>query len=151
MSIFQVQVYTVTKSGIVSALRFEEYMRIGAPSMNITTEDVAKTSAQFRLVLLESVLIESSECNINAVVFDMHSMAVYDKTLSLTSDMAPIFLQGLRPYHKYTINIQVFINEQVIGEKNFSIVYFNGIYLFIYFFVLFFEDFCVYAIFLNPL
>lgn len=48
------------------------------------------------------------ECFLNVVVLDMHSHVVLDKTLRAQSNAFPaVELNGLRPYHKYTVNSKV--------------------------------------------
>lgn len=77
--------------------------------MNVTTDEVTKNSAKFRFVHRDALQFGSSECFINVVVFDMHSVAIYNRTLAFLPETAPVLLQGLRPYHKYTINTQVLV------------------------------------------
>lgn len=50
------------------------------------------------------------ECHLKAVVMDMHSHVVLDKTLKPQAAVfPPIELNGLRPYHKYTVSTKVSI------------------------------------------
>ncbi|WKX93444.1 hypothetical protein Q1695_011037 [Nippostrongylus brasiliensis] len=104
---YKVQVFTVTKSGIVSETRYDDFFRMSAPPVNVSMHDVTRTSAA-----LHSAFIAPDEadedCQLNAVVVDMHSHVVLDKTLTAQSKTFPdIEFNGLRPYHKYTVNAKV--------------------------------------------
>lgn len=103
----KVQIYTVTKSGIVSAQRFEEMHRMSAPSVNVTTEEIAKTTAVFRIALDTVDNVDLDECSISLIVLDMHGTSIYEGTVRLSKQPARVPLHGLRPYHKYAINAQV--------------------------------------------
>lgn len=82
-------------------------MRLSAPSITVTPEEISKSTATFRITNTSPVSSDSSACNLHVVVLDTHVMAVYDRTTPLTAEISPIVLQGLRSYHKYTINSQV--------------------------------------------
>uniref|UniRef100_F1KQ32 Tyrosine-protein phosphatase 10D n=1 Tax=Ascaris suum TaxID=6253 RepID=F1KQ32_ASCSU len=106
-SCYKVQIYTVTKSGIVSSQRFEELHRMSAPSVNITTDEIAKVTAAFRVAIDTEKNVDADECAVSLIVLDMHGASVYDRSLRLSRQPAHVLLDGLRPYHKYTINAQV--------------------------------------------
>uniref|UniRef100_A0A0N5AJA9 Protein-tyrosine-phosphatase n=1 Tax=Syphacia muris TaxID=451379 RepID=A0A0N5AJA9_9BILA len=110
---YKVQIYTVTKFGIVSIERFEEYIRLSVPAMNLTVENVTKSSAKFYFQYSDSVRLDRTECYINVLVLDMHSSAIYNRSLSLATDIVPVLLNDLRPYHKYTINTQIICGRAV--------------------------------------
>ncbi|VBB26466.1 unnamed protein product [Acanthocheilonema viteae] len=110
---YKVQIYTVTKSGIASAQKFEELLRISAPKVNITAKEIAKSTASFRATLESPVIFDPPECSLHIVVLDMHNMTIYDRTTPLTPEISPIVLEGLRPYHRYTINSQI-----ICGKEN---------------------------------
>uniref|UniRef100_A0A0N4Y738 Fibronectin type-III domain-containing protein n=1 Tax=Nippostrongylus brasiliensis TaxID=27835 RepID=A0A0N4Y738_NIPBR len=42
---YKVQVFTVTKSGIVSETRYDDFFRMSAPPVNVSMHDVTRTSA----------------------------------------------------------------------------------------------------------
>ncbi|VDM97045.1 unnamed protein product [Thelazia callipaeda] len=102
-----VQIYTVTKSGIASEEKYEQIFRISAPFINITREEVAKSTATFRVVLESPIISDPPECNLHIVVVDMRNMTIYDRITPLIPEISPIVLEGLRPYHRYTINSQI--------------------------------------------
>uniref|UniRef100_A0A915ASM2 protein-tyrosine-phosphatase n=1 Tax=Parascaris univalens TaxID=6257 RepID=A0A915ASM2_PARUN len=106
-SCYKVQIYTVTKSGIVSSQRFEELHRMSAPSVNITTDEIAKVTAAFCVAFDTEKNVDADECSVSLIVLDMHGASVYDRSLQLSTQPAHVLLDGLRPYHKYTINAQV--------------------------------------------
>uniref|UniRef100_A0A915PW08 Fibronectin type-III domain-containing protein n=1 Tax=Setaria digitata TaxID=48799 RepID=A0A915PW08_9BILA len=104
---YKVQIYTVTKSGIASAQKFEQLIRISAPLLNVTTEKITKSTASFRVTLESPVIFDPPECNLHIVVLDMLNMTIYDRTTPLTPEISPVVLEGLRPYHRYVISSQV--------------------------------------------
>ncbi|KHN72371.1 Tyrosine-protein phosphatase 10D [Toxocara canis] len=112
-SCYKVQIYTVTKSGIVSAQRFEEMHRMSAPSVNVTTEEIAKTTAVFRIALDTVDNVDLDECSISLIVLDMHGTSIYEGTVRLSKQPARVPLHGLRPYHKYAINAQIICGKSV--------------------------------------
>ncbi|VDO21377.1 unnamed protein product [Heligmosomoides polygyrus] len=104
---YKVQIFTVTKSGIVSETRFNDFFRMSAPPANVSVHSITRTSA-----ILESVFVSPEEadpeCHLKAVVMDMHSHVVLDKTLKPQAAVfPPIELNGLRPYHKYTVSTKI--------------------------------------------
>lgn len=103
---YKIQGYTVTKSGIVSENRLDEMKRMSAPPVNVTLTEVTRTSSTLALSLLsdEEPL---KECQLSVGVLDMHSQTVLDKRLPLTKPLPSIQLNGLRPFHKYTVNTQI--------------------------------------------
>uniref|UniRef100_A0A8R1XN36 Fibronectin type-III domain-containing protein n=1 Tax=Onchocerca volvulus TaxID=6282 RepID=A0A8R1XN36_ONCVO len=104
---YKIQIYTVTKSGIASAQKFEELLRISAPQVNITAKEIAKSTASFRVILESPVIFDPPECSLHVAVSDMRNMTIYDRTTPLTPEISPVVLEGLRPYHRYVINSQV--------------------------------------------
>ncbi|VDM08425.1 unnamed protein product [Wuchereria bancrofti] len=104
---YRVQIYTVTKSGIASAQKFEEFLRISAPKVNITAKEIAKSTASFRAILESPVIFDPPECNLHIVVLDMRNITIYDRTTPLTPEISPVVLEGLQPYHRYIISSQV--------------------------------------------
>ncbi|KAM3719393.1 Receptor-type tyrosine-protein phosphatase dep-1 [Dirofilaria immitis] len=110
---YKVQIYTVTKSGIASAQKFEELLRISAPQVNITTKEIAKSTASFRAILESPVIFDPPECNLHITVLDMRNMIIYDRTTPLTTEISSIVVDGLQSYHRYVINSQV-----ICGKSN---------------------------------
>ncbi|KAK5980909.1 Fibronectin type-III domain-containing protein [Trichostrongylus colubriformis] len=104
---YKVQIFTVTKSGIVSESRYNDYFRMSAPPVNISVHDVTRSSAVLHAAFISFEEVDQ-ECVLNAVVLDMHSHVVLDKTLKAQSqNFTPIELNGLRPFHKYTVNSKI--------------------------------------------
>ncbi|PIO75344.1 fibronectin type III domain protein [Teladorsagia circumcincta] len=101
---YKVQIFTVTKSGIVSETRYNDFFRMSAPPVNISVHAVTRSSAVLHAAFISPDEADP-ECVLNAVVLDMHSHVVLDKTLKAQSKtFTPIELNGLRPFHKYTVN-----------------------------------------------
>ncbi|CAI4232543.1 unnamed protein product [Auanema sp. JU1783] len=109
-SCYRIQMYTVTKSGIVSETRYNETMRISSPAVNATLHDVTRTSAVLNLTLSSKSDIYP-DCNLAIVVYDMFSQIVFQKQLPIQAFLPVIELNGLRPFHKYTINNQIICGE----------------------------------------
>uniref|UniRef100_A0A158P6K0 Protein-tyrosine-phosphatase n=1 Tax=Angiostrongylus cantonensis TaxID=6313 RepID=A0A158P6K0_ANGCA len=102
-SCYKIQIFTVTKSGIVSETRFNEYFRMSAPGVNMTVHSITQTSAILHLVFLSDVGVF-----LNVVVIDMHGHVVLDKTQKAHGNvLSEIKLNGLRPYHKYSLNAKI--------------------------------------------
>lgn len=80
---------------------------MSAPSVNITTDEIAKVTAAFRVAIDTEKNVDADECAVSLIVLDMHGASVYDRSLRLSRQPAHVLLDGLRPYHKYTINAQV--------------------------------------------
>uniref|UniRef100_A0A7E4VXE1 protein-tyrosine-phosphatase n=1 Tax=Panagrellus redivivus TaxID=6233 RepID=A0A7E4VXE1_PANRE len=124
---YHVQMYTVTSSGIVSTQKFEEYIRMSAPFVNLATEQITKNTAMLRINVAANperdfaVAADVSDCSLNVVVTDTQATAIYDRTLRLQDSTVPaILLEGLRPYHRYAINSQIICGdskEGVCGQK----------------------------------
>ncbi|ETN76437.1 fibronectin type III domain protein [Necator americanus] len=103
----QIQIFTVTKSGIVSETRFNEHFRLSAPPVNVSVHGITRTSATLYSSFISAEEADG-ECFLNVVVLDMHSHVVLDKTLRTRSKSLPsIELNGLRPFHKYSVNSKV--------------------------------------------
>ncbi|CAG9537179.1 unnamed protein product [Cercopithifilaria johnstoni] len=113
---YKVQIYTVTKSGIASEKKFEEFLRISAPKVNITAKEIAKSTASFRAVLESPVIFDPPECSLHIVVLDMRNMTIYDRTTPLTPEISPVVLEGLRSYHRYIINSRIICGKT--NDKN---------------------------------
>uniref|UniRef100_A0A183DJ95 Fibronectin type-III domain-containing protein n=1 Tax=Gongylonema pulchrum TaxID=637853 RepID=A0A183DJ95_9BILA len=75
--------------------------------VNITAEEIAKSSATFRVTLRSAVVFDPPECSLHIVVLDMRSMTIYDRITPITPTISPIVLEGLRPYHRYTIRSEL--------------------------------------------
>uniref|UniRef100_A0A1I7X9F5 Protein-tyrosine-phosphatase n=1 Tax=Heterorhabditis bacteriophora TaxID=37862 RepID=A0A1I7X9F5_HETBA len=110
----KIQLYTVTKSGIVSESRYNESMRISAPPVSVSLDNVTRTSGTLQLTMITQTVQSSDvnsetvpDCQLHIVVLDMHSQVVFDKHLQLATTMPQIDLNGLRPFHKYTINTKI--------------------------------------------
>ncbi|KIH47518.1 fibronectin type III domain protein [Ancylostoma duodenale] len=109
-SCYKIQIFTVTKSGIVSETRFNEHFRLSAPPVNVSVNTITRTSAALQAAFVSSVSAPGpedadGECFLNIVVLDMHSHVVLDKTLRAQSNaFSAVELNGLRPFHKYTVN-----------------------------------------------
>ncbi|PAV90119.1 hypothetical protein WR25_13324 isoform C [Diploscapter pachys] len=105
---YKIQLFTVTKTGIISETRYNESFRISSPSVNVSLETVTRTEATLRLHLIGKSDEVVSDCYVSLVVLDMHSTAVLDKKIPLVLTSLPLVsLIGLRPFHKYTVNTQV--------------------------------------------
>ncbi|XGW08121.1 hypothetical protein V3C99_010883 [Haemonchus contortus] len=106
-SCYKVQIFTVTKSGIVSEKRYNDFFRMSAPLVNITVKSITRSSAVIHAAFVSPGEADP-ECLLNAIVLDMHSHVVLDKTLKAQShNFSPIELGGLRPFHKYTVNSKI--------------------------------------------
>ncbi|EYB90795.1 hypothetical protein Y032_0214g2337 [Ancylostoma ceylanicum] len=104
---YKIQIFTVTKSGIVSETRFNEHFRLSAPPVNVSVNAITRTSAALQAAFV-SAEDADGECFLNIVVLDMHSHVVLDKTLRAQSNAFPgVELNGLRPFHKYTVNNKI--------------------------------------------
>ncbi|GMT15485.1 hypothetical protein PFISCL1PPCAC_6782, partial [Pristionchus fissidentatus] len=103
---YKVQLYTVTKSGIVSDARFDESIRISPPPIDVTLHSVSKTVASIRLSLIAQKNITLPECQVLLVVTDENGLAVFDRHLPLPSPLSDVPLDGLRPFHKYIATTQ---------------------------------------------
>ncbi|RCN33711.1 fibronectin type III domain protein [Ancylostoma caninum] len=102
-----IQIFTVTKSGIVSETRFNEHFRLSAPPVNVSVNAITRTSAALQAAFVSSEDADG-ECFLNIVVLDMHSHVVLDKTLRAQSNaFSAVELNGLRPFHKYTVNSKI--------------------------------------------
>lgn len=101
----------MTRSGIVSSGRFDEFIRTSAPVVDFAVENLSKNSAVLR-ARAESAGVDSADCSLNVVVLDTHGMIVFDRTLAF-EQLAPIAMTGLRPFHKYTMNAQV--DQRLVG------------------------------------
>ncbi|KAH7716570.1 Protein-tyrosine phosphatase [Aphelenchoides avenae] len=124
-----VHLYTVTSSGIVSTQRFEEFIRITAPVVELRIDKVSKNSAALQVSVANPedrrfpVSPDMSDCVLNVMVMDEHSLAIYDRSITLqATSMPPIPLEGLRPFHRYVVNSQVVCgqtrgNEQSCPQK----------------------------------
>lgn len=53
--LIQIQLYTVTKSGIVSETRFDEMLRISAPPVNVSLDDITRTTGTLHMNLMTPV------------------------------------------------------------------------------------------------
>ncbi|GMR37642.1 hypothetical protein PMAYCL1PPCAC_07837 [Pristionchus mayeri] len=104
---YKVQLYTVTKSGIVSDARFDESIRISPPPIDVTLHSVSKTVAALRLSLISQKNLTQPECQTLLVVTDENGLAVFDRHLPLASPISDVPLDGLRPFHKYVATTQV--------------------------------------------
>uniref|UniRef100_A0A1I7UYX2 protein-tyrosine-phosphatase n=1 Tax=Caenorhabditis tropicalis TaxID=1561998 RepID=A0A1I7UYX2_9PELO len=106
---YRVQLFTVTKTGIISETRHNETIRMSSPAVNVSLESVTRSSATLRIVFAshhDSTSI--SNCQMHIVVRDMNGKSVFDKRMQLTSTFSPLLsLDGLRPFHKYTVNTQI--------------------------------------------
>ncbi|PIC45517.1 hypothetical protein B9Z55_005509 [Caenorhabditis nigoni] len=106
---YRVQLFTVTKTGIISETRHNETIRMSSPAVNVSLESVTRSSATLRIVFAthhDSTSI--SNCQMHIVVRDMNGKSVFDKRMQLTSTFAPLLnLDGLKPFHKYTVNTQI--------------------------------------------
>lgn len=106
---YRVQLFTVTKTGIISETRHNETIRMSSPAVNVSLESVTRSSATLRIVFAthhDSTSI--ANCQMHIVVRDMNGKSVFDKRMQLTSSFAPLLnLDGLRPFHKYTVNTQI--------------------------------------------
>uniref|UniRef100_A0A8R1HSX7 protein-tyrosine-phosphatase n=1 Tax=Caenorhabditis japonica TaxID=281687 RepID=A0A8R1HSX7_CAEJA len=106
---YRVQLFTVTKTGIISETRHNETIRMSSPAVNVSLEGVTRSSATLRIVFASHHDSTSvANCQIHVVVRDMNGQSVFDKRMQLTSSFAPLLsLDGLRAFHKYTVNTQI--------------------------------------------
>lgn len=112
---YRVQMYTVTNTGIVSVDKYEEFLRLSPPIVDVKVSNVAKTTALIRITVtsfmedpLHPVIGDLSDCSLNLVVLDESNMSVLEKRLNFGDLNAPSMpIDGLRPYHKYTMNSKV--------------------------------------------
>lgn len=124
---YKIQMYTVTSSGIVSTNRFEQYLRMSAPIVNLDIDQITKNTAVLKINVVTNqdkqyaVSADISDCNFNVVVMDTQSTIIYDRTLRMQdSTMPSILLEGLRPFHKYSINSQIICgdsSDHICGQK----------------------------------
>ncbi|KJH52027.1 fibronectin type III domain protein [Dictyocaulus viviparus] len=106
-SCYKIQIFTVTKSGIVSETRFDEYFRMSAAPVNVSIHSITQTSAVINTVFISAGDVDP-ESVLNVVVIDMHGHVVFDKSQkSRDKIFSEIKLNGLRPYHKYTVNTKI--------------------------------------------
>ncbi|KAI6184291.1 Protein-tyrosine-phosphatase [Aphelenchoides bicaudatus] len=110
---YKIQLYTVTSSGIVSTQKFEELRRLSPPSIAVSVENITRNSATMKVSVvsfmddfLHPVNGDISECSLNIVVIDSTGMTVLDKLLSF-NELSGILMDGLRPYHTYTLKPKV--------------------------------------------
>ena len=125
---YRIQMYTVTSSGIVSTNRYEEHLRTSAPLISLSVDQISKNTAVLKIQVITnqekqfSVSSDISECILNIVVMDTHSTVIYDRTLKMIDSVVPsILLEGLRPFHQYSINSQIICGDakdQVCGQKS---------------------------------
>uniref|UniRef100_A0A914VWA9 Fibronectin type-III domain-containing protein n=1 Tax=Plectus sambesii TaxID=2011161 RepID=A0A914VWA9_9BILA len=109
---YKVQIYTVTKSGIVSANRTEEFMRIEPPSGNFSLQEVTRTSANLNIDLMTSSA-DLPDCNVRFKATDANGSVVNERTMPLASRAIPITLGNLTPYQKYICRADI-----VCGSPN---------------------------------
>ncbi|CAI5440703.1 unnamed protein product [Caenorhabditis angaria] len=109
---YRVQLYTVTKTGIISETRHNETIRMSSPSVNVSLESVTRTSATLRLAFSTAQDTPTNNCQLHIIVRDMNSKSIYDKRIQLTQNFAPLLnLDGLRSFHKYTVNTQIICGD----------------------------------------
>ncbi|CAD6191999.1 unnamed protein product [Caenorhabditis auriculariae] len=105
---YKVQVYTVTPTGIISDVQHDETIRMSSPPVNVTLEAVTRASATLKLSSDSWEEATATDCQVSVVVRDMHAQIVFDKRLPLSTTLVPLLqLNGLRPFHKYTVNTQI--------------------------------------------
>ncbi|KAJ1359430.1 hypothetical protein KIN20_018155 [Parelaphostrongylus tenuis] len=77
------------------------------PAVNMSVHSITQTSATLHSVFL-SDNDPDPQSVLNVVVIDMHGHVVLDKTQKPQSNVfAEIKLNGLRPYHKYSVNAKI--------------------------------------------
>uniref|UniRef100_A0A158Q3K5 Protein-tyrosine-phosphatase n=1 Tax=Dracunculus medinensis TaxID=318479 RepID=A0A158Q3K5_DRAME len=111
---YKIQIYTVTSSGIVSTQKFEEFLRLNSPSLSLVVEEISKTTAVFRSII-SSTRNEQQfpNCKFHIMVTDTYGMNVYNRTKPISSLISRITLEGLRPFHRYSVDAQI-----VCGRPN---------------------------------
>ncbi|CAI2341886.1 unnamed protein product [Caenorhabditis sp. 36 PRJEB53466] len=88
---YRVQLFTVTKTGIISETRHNETIRMSSPAVNVSLESVTRSSATLRIIFAshhDSTSIVN--CQMHVVVRDMNGKSVFDKRMQLTSSFAPL-------------------------------------------------------------
>lgn len=98
----------MTSSGIVSTQKFEEFLRLNSPSLSLVVEEISKTTAVFRSII-SSTRNEQQfpNCKFHIMVTDTYGMNVYNRTKPISSLISRITLEGLRPFHRYSVDAQV--------------------------------------------
>jgi hypothetical protein len=154
----QIQIYTVTKSGIVSANRTEEYMRIEPPSGNFSLQEVTKTSANLNIDLMTSSA-DLPDCVIRFKTTDSNGTIVNERSMPLASRAIPITLGNLTPYQKYSCQADIvcgqptdkvtflhflcdLFSRQDAGDKELWLLAFAGLIAFL---KLEIDGFCLFA------
>uniref|UniRef100_A0A183BMR4 Protein-tyrosine-phosphatase n=1 Tax=Globodera pallida TaxID=36090 RepID=A0A183BMR4_GLOPA len=128
-----VLLYTVTSSGIVSEQRFEQFIRVRPPQLDLTVGQLSARSTTLQAFLyrpkhhnngtsstiaprgVDETALISAQCHLHVVVTDALDSAevVTDRTLSLSDQRASpsVALVGLKPFHKYVADAQVNCGE----------------------------------------
>ncbi|CAB3405125.1 unnamed protein product [Caenorhabditis bovis] len=106
---YRVQLYTVTKNGIISETRHNETIRMSSPTVNVSLESVTRSSATIRVATHET----GANCQLHIVVRDVNGRSVYDRKMMMGgANFAPLLnLDGLKAFHKYTVNTQIICGE----------------------------------------
>jgi hypothetical protein len=114
--------YTVTSSGIVSAQRFEQHLRLNPPQLDLAVGQLSATSATLQAFLFRSPgavaananSAISPHCQLHVLVSDSStSELLLDRTLSLADQKSlSLAVEGLRPWRKYAANAQVKKSEK---------------------------------------
>ncbi|KAL3123411.1 hypothetical protein niasHT_004583 [Heterodera trifolii] len=129
---YKVLLYTVTSSGIVSEQRFEQFVRVRPPQLDLTVGQLSARSATLQAFLFRPKHFSngtfasgtsatppssiSPQCHLHVIVSQVAfgtSEVVTDRTLPLGDQRSPpsMALTELKPWHKYVADPQVNCGE----------------------------------------
>lgn len=134
MNNFQVLLYTVTSSGIVSERRFEQFLRTNPPRLDLAVGQLSSRSATIQAFLFRPPppppkrrnqtmdfatssasppSPPSSQCQLQVVVTEAFSgELLLERYLPLANQLSPsLALDGLKPWRKYAASAQVILQE----------------------------------------
>uniref|UniRef100_A0A0K0EXU3 protein-tyrosine-phosphatase n=1 Tax=Strongyloides venezuelensis TaxID=75913 RepID=A0A0K0EXU3_STRVS len=111
---YNIEIYTLTKNGIVSNDKYEKNIRISMTAYDINTENISKTSTivTFNETGKIGEWYENSvDCKIAVLINDIHGNNIYDKVFNMQKADEMIFskiiLNNLKSYTKYAVNSQI--------------------------------------------
>ncbi|CAD5215307.1 unnamed protein product [Bursaphelenchus xylophilus] len=122
---YKVHMYTVTNSGIVSLNKFEEFIRLSPPSVDVKVDKVDKREVAIRISVtsfmidpLHPVIGDLSDCLLHLQVVDEKNTVILERSINFVDLNAPIVkLNGLLPYHNYNVNSMVICGTQFSGKS----------------------------------
>uniref|UniRef100_A0AC35U5L6 Protein-tyrosine-phosphatase n=1 Tax=Rhabditophanes sp. KR3021 TaxID=114890 RepID=A0AC35U5L6_9BILA len=136
---YNVEIYTVTSTGIVSNEKFDQTMRITLTTLEISTENLSKQSTEVTITdtgNLSEWHENSQDCKLSVAVSDGSGLKnVYEKDIQMNkpnfSKASKIRLDNLKAYTKYTINSQITCGTEqqndvcLMSTRAMSIVHFQ--------------------------